>query len=674
MGKRLLDVKHLRTSFFTSEGEVKSVSDVSYHIDEGEVIAIVGESGCGKSVTQMSVMQLVQTPPGKILGGEVNFDGKNLLKYDAKSKEMRTIRGAEVSMIFQEPMTSLNPVITVGEQLVDVITTHQHIDKKEAWKKGVEALKVVGIPEPETRMKAYPFEMSGGMRQRVMIAISVACDAKLIIADEPTTALDVTTQAQVMELLMELVHQYNKSLIIITHNLGLVTRYAQRVYVMYAGKIVESGTTEKILTNPEHPYTIGLLRSVPKLQDNENTDLVPIKGAPPVLSRLDNKCSFLPRCDFACEECRSKSIPELEERGEQHSVRCHRRLSFQQVQNETQEKNANEAEHRKSQTENEEILRVEGLKMYFPVTQGVFGKRVGTVKAADDITFSIRKGETFGLVGESGCGKTTTGKCILKINQPTEGKIYYKGKEIAGLNDKQFETYRRQIQLIFQDPFSSLDPRKSVYAILAEALCCGPNALSREELDEKVNHLLQTVELDPTMSQRYPHEMSGGQRQRLGIARALACDPELIVCDEPVSALDVSIQAQIINLFKKIQREMGITYLFVAHDLAVVRHISDNIGVMYLGHLMEVTKSAELYDNPVHPYTKALLSAIPTTDYAAEQKRERILLKGEVPSPIHMPTGCPFHPRCPYATEKCKEQMPTLRAIGEHHLVACHNV
>lgn len=674
MVKRLLDVKNLRTSFFTAEGEVKSVNDVTYHVDEGEVIAIVGESGCGKSVTQMSVLQLVQSPPGKILSGEVDFEGRDLLQYDAKSKEMRAVRGAQISMIFQEPMTSLNPVITVGDQLVDVICTHQHIDKKEAWEKGIEALKVVGIPEPEERMKAYPFEMSGGMRQRVMIAISVACNSKLIIADEPTTALDVTTQAQVMELLMDLVHKYNKSLVIITHNLGLVTRYAKRVYVMYAGKIVESGTTQKILTNPEHPYTIGLLRSVPKLQDNDDADLIPIKGAPPVLSHLDDKCSFLPRCDFACEECHKKSMPSLRKSGDNHYVRCYRVLSLQQIEAETRKKHEITEKIKKDKPEGTELLRVEDLKMYFPVTQGVFGKRIGTVKAVDDVSFSINKGETFGLVGESGCGKTTTAKCILKINQPTGGKIFYKGENISRLSDRQFYKYRREIQMIFQDPFSSLDPRKSVYSILGEAISCGPEKNTREQVENKINELLLTVGLDPTMSQRYPHEMSGGQRQRLGIARALACNPELIVCDEPVSALDVSIQAQIINLFKKIQKELGITYLFVAHDLAVVRHISDNIGVMYLGHLMEVTKSSELYDNPVHPYTKALLSAIPTTDYEEEQKRERIILKGEVPSPIHMPTGCPFNPRCPLATDQCRRQTPSLREIGDHHLVACHNV
>ncbi len=674
MAERLLEVKHLKTSFFTAEGEVKSVSDVSYHVDKGEVIAIVGESGCGKSVTQMSVMQLVQTPPGRILGGEVLFDGKNLLEYNGKSKEMRSIRGAGISMIFQEPMTSLNPVLTVGEQLTDVICTHSHVSRKEAWKTGVEALEAVGIPEPEARMKCYPFEMSGGMRQRVMIAISVACDSKLIIADEPTTALDVTTQAQVMDLLVDMVHQYHKSLIIITHNLGLVTRYAQRVYVMYAGKIIESGTTEKILTRPEHPYTIGLLKSVPKLQDEKNADLVPIMGAPPVLSNLPETCAFLPRCTCACDQCRKQKAPELIERGAGHFVACH-------VEQAGEIRNQEEvllSEHMKvperdcALNEAVPLLRVEGLKMHFPVTKGVFGTRAGTVKAVDNVSFSIRKGETFGLVGESGCGKTTTGKCILGIHRPTAGKIYYKGKEIGGMSAKEFAPYRREIQLIFQDPYSSLDPRNSVYSILREAIICDGVSRSQGEITRRVNELLQVVELDPSMSHRFPHEMSGGQRQRLGIARALACNPEVIVCDEPVSALDVSIQAQIINLFKKIQKQLGITYLFVAHDLAVVRHISDNIGVMYLGHLVEVTRSSDLYANPVHPYTQALLSAVPVTDYFEEQKRERIILQGEVPSPMNLPSGCPFHPRCAYATERCRMEIPGLQQVGEHHLAACH--
>lgn len=320
------------------------------------------------------------------------------------------------------------------------------------------------------------------------------------------------------------------------------------------------------------------------------------------------------------------------------------------------------------------LLRVENLRMHFPVTKGVFATPAGTVKAVDDVSFSIRKGETFGLVGESGCGKTTTGKCILRINKPTAGKIWYKGIEIGGMTNKEFAPYRREIQLIFQDPYSSLDPRSSVFSILSEAICCDGVRRSKEEIADRVNELLYTVELDPSMSHRYPHEMSGGQRQRLGIARALACDPELIVCDEPVSALDVSIQAQIINLFKAIQRKLGITYLFVAHDLAVVRHISDNIGVMYLGHLVEVTRANELYADPIHPYTRALLSAIPITDYYAEKKRQRIALKGEVPSPMNVPTGCPFHPRCPYATERCSQAAPTLREVRPGHLAACHNI
>ena len=675
MPERLLEVNHLRTSFFTAEGEVKSVSDVSYHVDTGEVIAIVGESGCGKSVTQMSVMQLVQTPPGKILGGEVTFDGKSLLEYDPKSKEMRAVRGAGISMIFQEPMTSLNPVLTVGEQLTDVIRTHSHLNKKDAWEKGVKALEAVGIPEPEARMKCYPFEMSGGMRQRVMIAISVACDSKLIIADEPTTALDVTTQAQVMDLLIDMVHQYNKSLIIITHNLGLVTRYAQRVYVMYAGKIVESGTTEKILTRPEHPYTIGLLKSVPKLQDEQGADLVPIMGAPPVLSNLPETCAFLPRCVYACDKCKKEKSPELRAAGEGHFVACHRPANEIQDLRDSSDAIQAGAEKTKAAARefSEEILRVENLKMHFPITKGVFGVRVGTVKAVDNISFTIHKGETFGLVGESGCGKTTTGKCILRVNKPTDGKIFYKGKEIGGITAEEFAPYRREIQLIFQDPYSSLDPRNSVYSILREAIICDGVPKSQEEITNRVNELLRIVDLDPSMSQRFPHEMSGGQRQRLGIARALACNPEVIVCDEPVSALDVSIQAQIINLFKKIQKELGLTYLFVAHDLAVVRHISDNIGVMYLGHLVEVTKSSDLYANPVHPYTQALLSAVPITDYYEEQKRSRIMLQGEVPSPMNVPQGCPFHPRCAYATDVCRKEIPALKSVGENHLAACHH-
>lgn len=320
------------------------------------------------------------------------------------------------------------------------------------------------------------------------------------------------------------------------------------------------------------------------------------------------------------------------------------------------------------------LLTVENLKMHFPLIKGFLGQKVGEVKAVDDVTFSINKGETFGLVGESGCGKTTTGKCILRVNNPTGGRIMYKGIDLADLTKKEFGFYRRKLQLIFQDPYSSLDPRQSVFSILKEAIVSDGKKRSTEEVQNRVDELLCTVELDPAMEQRYPHEMSGGQRQRLGIARALACDPELIVCDEPVSALDVSIQAQIINLFKSIQKKLGITYLFIAHDLAVVRHISDNIGVMYLGRLVEITDAKDLYANPIHPYTKALLSAIPITDYYEEKKRNRIVLQGEVPSPMNVPSGCPFHPRCIYATEECKKSIPQLRTIEGNHRVACHNV
>jgi peptide/nickel transport system ATP-binding protein len=667
----LLSVEDLHVHFVTSRGVVRAVEGVSYQVRRGEVLAIVGESGCGKSVSSLAIMRLLAKPAGRVVHGKIMFEGVNLL--DLSDEEMRERRGRDISMIFQEPMTSLNPVLPIGLQIMEPLFIHLKMTEEQARARAVELLSLVGITDPERRLDQYPHQFSGGMRQRVMIAIGLACNPKLIIADEPTTALDVTIQAQILELMKELSRRLNIALVIITHNLGVVARYADRVNVMYAARVVEKGTADDVFLRPRHPYAMGLMRSVPRLDRPRGAKLETIEGLPPNLLDPPKGCRFAARCQFRADICAQD--PPLVEVEAGHSSACLRAseiasgaIGGERVVAVTGGKREGRA--------GEKLLAVKGLKKYFEVSRktGMFSSAKSEVRAVNDVSFDISPGETLGLVGESGCGKTTVGRLILRLETPTAGVIEFKGQDIAKLGSAELRPIRRKIQVIFQDPYSSLNPRMTIGQIIAEPLLVYKIVPDAAAAKKRVAELLEGVGLFAYMAERYPHEMSGGQRQRVGIARALAMEPECIVCDEPVSALDVSIQGQIINLLENLQKKLGLTYLFIAHDLAVVRHISDRVAVMYLGRMMELADGDALYADPLHPYTKALLDAAPIPDPTIERSRAPRTLGGEIPSPLRPPSGCVFHTRCPLADDACKATIPEIREVKPGHHVACLKV
>ncbi len=547
----LLKVNDLSVSFHSGESEFQAVREVSFEVRKGETLGIVGESGSGKSVTARSIMRLLASPPSQMNNGEILFKGVDLA--NKTQKEMESIRGRDIGMIFQDPMSSLNPTIKVGKQISESLIKHQKVSKKEAKKQAIAMMERVGITRSEIRYNQYPHEFSGGMRQRVMIGIALACRPELLIADEPTTALDVTIQAQILNLMKDMQDQLGTSIILITHDLGVVAGMCDRVVVMKEGQIVETGTTTEIFANPKHPYTIRLLNALPRLDQKK-------KPKP---------ASLVPR--------------DLED--------------------------------------DQPLLEVKSLRQHFNLGKG------NTLKAVNDISFHIRQGETLGVVGESGSGKSTTGRAILRLHEPTGGDVLFKGVPLNRLSASEMKTMRRHMQIIFQDPYASLNPKMRIMDIIGEALDIHQLAGTASQREKRVEELLEMVGLDPTHAQRYPHEFSGGQRQRIGIARALAVEPEFIVCDEPLSALDVSIQAQIVQLLEELQQRLGLTYLFIAHDLSMVKHISDRVAVMYNGKIVELAESEELYSNPQHAYTKALLSAIPVPDPAVEAKKKRHVVK-----------------------------------------------
>ena len=672
MGNELLTVKNLETEFIVDRKVSKAVGPVSLRLNRGEIIGIVGESGSGKSVTMMSVLQLIQSP-GRVAAGEAYLEGSkdNILRYDAQSEQMREIRGGKIGMIFQEPMTSLNPVLTIGRQISETIILHLHLSEAEAKARAIEMLKMVRIPDAESRYNYYPQQFSGGMRQRIMIAMAMAAEPTILIADEATTALDVTTQAQLLEMMRDIAKQTNTAIVIVTHNLGVVARYAERIYVMYSGRMVEHAPTDALFANPSHPYTMALLKAIPRLDDKRDRKLVPIEGLPPNPISRPDYCAFYDRCEFRCERCRKSKAPLLREIGQDHQIACI-------LSDEERREKAEELRQRTVQRTGEKrigdqnVLVVQDLKKYFPVVKGILRKKVGEVQAIEDVCFTLRQGETLGIVGESGCGKTTLARCVIRAYAPTDGTIQFNGTDIAKLNDRALAPFRPQISMIFQDPFSSLDPRQTAGDIIGEPLVIHKLCRSHEEYKARVEELMRMVGLDPVQKTRFPHEFSGGQRQRIGIARALASNPSMIICDEAISALDVSIQAQIINLLEELQAELGVSYLFIAHDLAVVKHISDRILVMYLGRVVEIADCDDIYENPLHPYTKTLIAAVPVADPAVEKQRTRIAVRGEVPSIMHRPKGCPFSDRCDYATDRCREQVPQLKEIDGRHSVACH--
>ncbi len=609
----VIKIKDLRAYFKTPKGLAKAVDGVSFEIPKGGTFALVGESGCGKSVTALSIIQLVPEPAGYIAGGEIVLNGRDIVPLDEREK--RGIRGNKISMIFQEPMTSLNPVFTIGDQLMETIVLHQAKRKGAARKAAIEMLAKVHLPEPERLFDEYPHRLSGGQRQRVMIAMALACKPDLLIADEPTTALDVTIQEEILRLIKEMKESTGTAVLLITHNMALVYRNADMVGVMYAGKLVEAAPTQELFRNPMHPYTIKLLRSIPG-QEKRGKALDTIPGAVPSAVSYPAGCHFSGRCPREMEGCASIE-PPLVERAEGHSVACH--LHDPGFMNKPHSKPLRQEPDALPPlavppSERETILEVRGLKTWYPIRKGVLKRTVGHVKAVDGIDLSIKKGSTLALVGESGCGKTTAGKSIIQLIKPTNGEVLYKGADIATLGERRLKPFRSALQIIFQDPYSSLNPRLTVRETIEEGLRAVKPGMGKEERAEKVRSVLERVGLGPEAMSRYPHEFSGGQRQRIGIARALAVDPEFIVCDEAVSALDVSVQAQILNLLKSIQRDFGLSFLFITHDLGVVEYIADEVAVMHDGRIVERGTTADIFSAPKHDYTKKLLSAVPKID------------------------------------------------------------
>ena len=679
-GQTVLSVRDLHVTFPSEAGAVRAVRGLSFDLKAGETMALVGESGSGKSVTSLAIMGLLAK--GARVEGSVTLHGEELL--GASDEEMSKVRGSTLAMVFQDPLSALTPVYTIGDQIVEAIQTHRDVSKADAWQRAIELLDLVGIPNPEARVKSFPFEFSGGMRQRAMIAMAIANDPDVIIADEPTTALDVTIQAQVLDVLKKAQQETGAAIILITHDLGVVAGMSDRVTVMYAGRPVEQGTVDDIFYRPAMPYTIGLLGSVPRLDQGNREALATLEGNPPSVVNLPPGCPFVPRCPLAKPECRAEE-PPLRVVGDDHAAACVRvdevvwnRMTYADIFDVPEVTRSDLAET--PRTDREVVLRMDDLKKHYPLLKGaLYRRRIGTVYAVDGIDLDVRQGETLGLVGESGCGKSTTLLEVLNLAKPTAGTIEVFGRDTASLGRADRFKLRRDLQVVFQDPMASLDPRMPVFDIIAEPL--GVHGYSKAEIETRVMELLTLVGLDESHADRYPQHFSGGQRQRIGIARALALEPRLIVLDEPVSALDVSIQAGVINLLEDLQGKLGLSYVFVAHDLAVIRHIADRVAVMYLGKIVEMGDVDEVYENPSHPYTQALLSAIPIPDPNTERSRQRIILSGDLPSPADPPSGCKFRTRCQKFVllgeadqRRCIEEPPELlvKRPGVDHADACH--
>jgi peptide/nickel transport system ATP-binding protein len=733
----VLDIQNLSTHIKLTSSVVQAVGNVDLQVDAGETLGVVGESGCGKSMTGLSIMGLLP-PGGSIVNGSIKLEGRELVGL--KDDELRQIRGNEVAMIFQDPLTSLDPTKTIGYQVGEPVRLHRGASKSEALDRAVEVLSLVGLPRPKERLKDYPHQLSGGLRQRVMIAMALACEPKLLIADEPTTALDVTIQAQILALLKDLKERLGMAMLLITHDMGVIAGHADRVNVMYAGRVVETAQAATLFDEMHHPYTQALLASIPQLNQDAKKALHAIPGLPPDLAHPPQGCRFAARCTRATDKCRSEE-PPLAGKTFDHKFACWHPVdgplelveiglggpdaastglggsdaaSLDQAAagdkigfvhdaqlgdtggvtsgspetqtgagqpaviaaglKETADGRLEVAEVKVAANGNGVVplLELRNLVKEFPVTAGaILQRKVAAVHAVSDVSFSVPAGTTFGLVGESGCGKTTIGKLIVALERPNSGSIMINGEDVATLHRADLRRKRRDLQLMFQDPQSSLDPRMRVGTIIAEPLSVQHIGSKRAQRD-RVFELLSEVGLPRNAVERYPHEFSGGQRQRIGLARALTVNPKLIVADEPVSALDVSIRAQVLNLMKRLQASYGLTYVVISHDLAVVKYMADQIGVMYLGKLVEMGSGQDIYERAAHPYTAGLIATIPVPDPTLERAKTGAAIRGELPSPVNPPSGCRFRTRCQFAQERCAAEEPKLRTFGPGHVAACH--
>ncbi len=676
------------------------VDDISFSIQQGETFALLGESGCGKSMTALSLMRLL--PDGvHIASGAVSLGGEDVLALPERA--MRTVRGGQMAMIFQEPGLSLNPVMTVGEQIAEALELHQGLRGAAIHARCVELLEQVGISDAPRRLHEYPFQLSGGMKQRVMIAMALAGQPRLLVADEPTTALDVTIQAQVLQLLRDTQQQNGMALLLITHDLGVVAQMAHQVAVMYAGHIIEQASRAQLFAHPAHPYTQKLFAALPDTA-RSGQPLAAIPGNVPPLGEKLVGCRFAPRCDQAWALCHEQA-PGWTQLENGQGVRCHLYQKTEDRGQRTEDRNLSpqhsvlSSQSSVLSPKSSVLLQVADLKVYFPIRKGILQRTVGHVKAVDGVSLEIPAGRTLALVGESGCGKTTVAKALLQLIQPTAGSVRFAGNELVGLKARQLRAQRAGMQMVFQDPYASLNPKMRVAEILQEGMDALPQLFpppsrgrAREGVETLLPHcstpiltfplqggrdarqahidsILDQVGMEKSSKWRYPHEFSGGQRQRIAIARALAVNPRLLICDEPTSALDVSVQAQILNLLKSLQHELNLSYLFISHNLAVVEYLAHEVCVMYLGRIVERGTVAEVLRTPKHPYTQALLSAVPRID---GQGVEIVRLAGEMPSPANPPQGCHFHPRCAHAMASCRAMYPAATGISATHVVHCH--
>ena len=676
----VLEVENLSISYETRKGDVEAVRDVSFEVKEGETIGLVGESGCGKSTIAFGIVNFLG-PNGKIVDGSVRFQGNELV--GRSQEELKKLRGDRIAMVFQDPMQALNPSVRLGEQLAEVLTCHSDISKDEAWERSIEMLKRVNMPDPENVMIRYTHQISGGQQQRVVIAMAMINNPALLIMDEPTTALDVTVEAAVLDLIEELKDDFRAANIFITHNLGVVARVSDQLCVMYAGQMVEKGPVREVFHNPRHPYTMGLLACVPRLGESKWESLLhPIRGrVPPPAERPRDECIFAPRCEYSTEKCR-EACPNLTEITSEHQARCIYALEIDSrpLTSKRRRQDVQVRVEAQPDSPQDTLLSFDDLKVYYPQESNSVVSLLGLgekrfIKAVDDVSLRVSRGRTLGVVGESGCGKSTLVKGIIGLEPVTDGVLEFLGLDITQPVSARDTKLIQEMQMVFQNPDSTLNPSFSVGKQIARPIKRF-KTVPKDQVRNEVVRLLEAVRLPASYYDRVPRQLSGGEKQRIGIARALASRPDLIICDEPVSALDVSVQAAVINLLLEIQQIFGSAMIFIAHDLSVVRFFSDDIAVMYLGQIVEIGPADAIYAPPYHPYTEALLSAVPIPDPDAEQKEIR--LSGNVPSALSPPSGCRFHTRCPRRYEMlpdggkiCERDVPPWRETKRHRIF-CH--